>query len=149
MNQDIIEDLYTCMATERVNIEFMFVEDESIGIIINCRFRPWKGGKDNGLMVLSGGRSLDEALFYAYKGLYERNFIALDWTARTVRIGLADNVADTAQARSATRAPTFDVGASFVSLMGTQSTKPKNGGLRASERRQAETDVKNRDRLPK
>lgn len=91
--EDPIRALYAVMCGERLNIDVMFVELDDGTPIINCRFREWKKGNATDRMILSGGRSLDEALVYAYRGLVDNTWLPMDWGARSYNIGVVNMLA--------------------------------------------------------
>lgn len=86
------QELYSRMGLERVNVEFMFPRDDEADPVITCRFREWSAGRNAGRMILAGGRTLDEALAYAYTGLCENEWIPLDWRLRAVGVGVVSTV---------------------------------------------------------
>lgn len=86
------QELYERMGLERVNVEFMFARDDDADPVISCRFREWSAGRNAGRMILAGGRTLDEALAYAYQGLCENDWIPLDWRLRAVGVGVVTTV---------------------------------------------------------
>ena len=93
MQEDPIRALYAVMCDERLNVDFIFVPLDDGTPIINCRFREWKKGNATDRMILAGGRSLDEALVYAYKGLTDNVWLPMDWSARAYNIGLVNMLA--------------------------------------------------------
>lgn len=82
-----LNELWYGLSTERVNIELMFDESEETGVIITCRFRPWKVSTTQQRMLLAGGRTPSEAIVYCYMELLEGKWITLDWRARASSIG--------------------------------------------------------------
>lgn len=93
MLEDPIRALYLVMCGERVNVEFLFVELDDGTPVINCRLREWKRGNASERMILAAGRSLDEALVYAYKGLSEAIWLPIDWSARAYEVGVVSMLA--------------------------------------------------------
>ena len=91
--EDPIRALYAVMCDERLNIDVMFIALDDGTPIINCRFREWKKGNATDRMILAGGRSLDEALVYAYKGLTDNIWLPMDWSARSYNIGVVNMLA--------------------------------------------------------
>ena len=89
------QELYARMQQERVNVEIMFTRDNEQDPIISCRLREWSAGRNAGRMILAGGRTLDEALAYAYTGLCENEWIPVDWRARAVGVGVVHTLAPT------------------------------------------------------
>lgn len=81
------QELYVRMGQERVNVEIMFARDDDEDPVISCRLREWSAGRNAGRMILAGGRTVDEAIAYAYHGLCENHWIPLDWRLRAVGIG--------------------------------------------------------------
>lgn len=79
--------LYEYMGTERVNVEIMFARPDDDEPIITCRLREWSAGRNAQRMILAGGRTVDEAIAYAYTGLLENNWIPLDWRVRAPYVG--------------------------------------------------------------
>lgn len=86
------QELYERMGLERVNVEFMFARDDDVDPVITCRFREWSAGRNAGRMILAGGRTLDEALAYAYTGLCDNEWIPLDWRLRAIGVGVVSTV---------------------------------------------------------
>lgn len=82
------EDIWSALSTERVNVEVMFVPDPISGLMVSCRIRPWKGGNNADRMILAGGASPDEAIAYAYFGLYRGRWIPLNWSQRATTLGV-------------------------------------------------------------
>jgi len=82
MEDDVMQDVYTFFAGERVNVELMFRDDLDMGPLITCRLRPWKNQPHDGEMILAGGLSVDEALFYAVRGLLSNDWLQLEWGQR-------------------------------------------------------------------
>jgi hypothetical protein len=93
MQEDPIRALYAVMCDERINIDVLFVPLDDGTPVINIRFREWKKGNATDRMVLAAGRSLDEALVYAYKGLTENVWLPMDWSARAYEIGIVNMLA--------------------------------------------------------
>lgn len=81
------QELYVRMGQERVNVEIMFARDDDEDPVISCRLREWSAGRNAGRMILAGGRTVDEAIAYAYHGLCENHWIPLDWRLRAVGVG--------------------------------------------------------------
>jgi hypothetical protein len=77
-----LQDVWYGLSTERVNIELMFDESEETGVLVTCRFRPWKVSTTQQRMLLAGGRTPSEAIVYCYMELLEGRWIPLDWRAR-------------------------------------------------------------------
>lgn len=85
--------LYAVMCGERLNVDVIFVDTDEGVPIINCRFREWKKGNATDRMILAGGRSLDEALVYAYRGLVDNVWLPMDWSARSYNVGVVNMLA--------------------------------------------------------
>lgn len=81
------QELYLRMGTERVNVEIMFPRDDDDDPVISCRFREWSAGRNANRMILAGGRTVDEAIAYAYTGLCDNQWIPLDWRLRAPGVG--------------------------------------------------------------
>lgn len=86
------QELYRRMGSERVNVEIMFARAEDEELIISCRLREWSAGKNAGRMILAGGRTLDEAVAYAYQGLFEGTWVPMDWKARAYGVGTVQGI---------------------------------------------------------
>jgi len=84
------QELYARMSLERVNVEVMFPRADDEEPVISCRLREWSAGRNAGRMILAGGRTLDEALGYAYMGLCENDWVPLDWRLRAVSAGVVN-----------------------------------------------------------
>src|SRR5688572_10621587 len=130
---EVIDQVYACMATERVNCDIIFIEEENQGVFINIRLRPWKGGRRADSMVLAGGRTLDEALYYAYSALFQGLYIPQDWSARTLSRGYVAESGQTSPGKNAPRRPTFDATASFGAVVGPGVDSQENGAQESSE----------------
>jgi hypothetical protein len=87
--------LYEYMRSERVNVEIMFPRLDDEEFVITCRFREWAVGRNAGRMILAGGRTVDEAIAYAYVGLLEGTWVPMDWRARAPYIGTVARVSET------------------------------------------------------
>jgi hypothetical protein len=86
------QQLYTYMGSERVNVEVMFARPDDSDPVITCRLREWSAGRNASRMILAGGRTLDEAVAYAYVGLCDNSWIPLDWKLRAAFVGVVNSV---------------------------------------------------------
>lgn len=103
MDVDLREDVYALLAEGRVNIELMFTWSDESGSLITCRLRPWKNSEEDGNMILAGGRTADEALYWAGRALLNKQWINLDWRARANGIGVTTILAPIVSEQQAQR----------------------------------------------
>jgi hypothetical protein len=80
------------MGNERVNVEVMFARPDDEDPIISVRLREWSAGRNAGRMILAGGRTLDEAVAYAYNGLCDNAWLPIDWKLRAAFVGVVNSV---------------------------------------------------------
>jgi len=125
--------IYAEIAASRVNCEVIFEEATSPSPIVTCRLRPWKGGRNSNSMVLAGGRTVDEALYYAYVGLYGGHYVPMDWSARADSVGLVYELSPKTTDQRRTSGLQLAPNASFDSFMGHQSAKGENGHQKATQ----------------
>ena len=126
--------IYAEVAASRVNCEVMFEEATTEDPIITCRLRPWKGGRNANSMVLAGGRTMDEALYYAYVGLYRGHYIPMDWSARAVSVGLVMEYNPPTSSQRRTPGATIDPDATFDTFVGHTSGEAKKGPEKPAQR---------------
>ena len=84
----IRNDLYAFFSEEKVNLDLIFDWQEDRGLLINVRARPWKNAPNESRMVLAAGRTVDEALLWAARGILNNRFIPLIWNRRCVATGI-------------------------------------------------------------
>lgn len=130
---DGMDLIYAELAASRVNTELCFAEATVEEPIITCRLRPWKGGRNSNSMVLAGGRTADEALYYAYIGLYRGDYIPMDWSARAANVGLVLELDPKTTPQHRTPGLQLDAARSFDAFLGNQSAEAKNGVSGGSE----------------
>jgi hypothetical protein len=88
MVTDLRDDVYAYLLEEKLNLDVIFDWDETRGLLINVRARPWKNNPNDGRMVLVAGRTIDEALVWLVRGLANGRWLPLNWSRRCQEIGI-------------------------------------------------------------
>lgn len=125
--------IYAELAASRVNCELIFGEATTQDPVITCRLRPWKGGRNSNSMVLAGGRTADEAIYYAYVGLYGGHYVSMDWAARADGVGLVYELSAKTDYQRRPSGPQFDPAASFDSFLDPRQGEAKKAPQKATQ----------------
>ncbi len=134
-------DVYAMLAEARVNVELMFTNNEDDGFLITCRIRPWKAPVGSDRMILAGGRTVTEAVYWAARGYSENLWTDLDWRGRAMGVGVVHPKPRLLQAPLPSLAPMMASDDLFPVDVDTEPQTPKKMRQKAAQERHGQTNT--------